>query len=430
VVQRSLESVRSTERHEKKVQEKLLNLCKAICSCLDDYIEDEENEDLKQVWIDMRTVLKELNAVKLNPGIWDPLDANQLEAFTGVMERMDGLTRKAIEVLGLGSSTASTDFDAPSHFSLEDLDQIFLPRRIDLESIAEPRIASYAVTMQMRLSRLLADERYDFMTRVPHFNHALSAFLRLLFGKVPMAEFTADPEPGGCAPWGALYKESDMPTEGHTVTLLDFSLIAHDVLNVVTALIARLILELAQRIEPRASMPVVIVLEEAHRYVRRDPDGSRSQSALVFERIAKEGRKFGVSLGVATQRPSELDATVLAQCGTIIAHRTVSGTDQELIRTATPLASRDVLRQLPGLATQHALILGEAVPAPVAVRVRHVLDPPDSQDPEFIDRWKAGDPDRDGRQIDKASKAWEAGIRGRTAPELTTVLPSEGTATQ
>lgn len=415
VVRWSLESIRSTERNEKKVQEKLLSLCKGLCTCLDGYVEDEADEELRHVWQEMRQTIKGLNALKLDDDSWEPLNASQLDTFTGVMERMDELSAEALNALGLGSSSASTDFDAPSHFSLEDLDQIFLPQRIDLESTSDPRIAAYAVTMQMRLSRLLADKRYDFMTRVPNFDDALSGFLRLLFGKEPMVNTSSTDEAEGRAPWAGVYAGAGLPADGHTVTLIDLSLVSQDVLNVVTALIARLVLELAQRIEPRASIPVLIVLEEAHRYVRREPDGSRSQSALVFERIAKEGRKFGVSLGVATQRPSELDATVLAQCGTIIAHRTVSVTDQELIRGATPLASRDVLRQLPGLATQHALILGEAVPAPVAVRVRHVPDPPDSQDPRFIERWKQGDPHRDAVHIDRAAQDWEAGVRARAA---------------
>ncbi|MBI2704051.1 MAG: ATP-binding protein [Actinobacteria bacterium] len=413
VVRWSVESIRSTERNEKKVQEKLLSLCKGLCTCLDGYVEDEEDEGLRQVWQDMRQSIKELNALKLDKDSWEPLNASQLDTFTGVMAKMEELSAQALNALGLGSSSASTDFDAPSHFSLEDLDQIFLPQRIDLESTSDPRIAAYAVTMQMRLSRLLADERYDFMTRVPSFDDALSGFLRLLFGKKPLSSPESSEDAEERAPWADQYEGAGLPEDGHTVTLLDLSLVSQDVLNVVTALIARLVLELAQRIEPRATIPVLIVLEEAHRYVRREPDGSRSQSALVFERIAKEGRKFGVSLGVATQRPSELDSTVLAQCGTIIAHRTVSVTDQELIRAATPLASRDVLRQLPGLATQHALILGEAVPAPVAVRVRHVPDPPDSQDPRFIDRWKEGDSERDALHIHRAAHDWEAGVRAR-----------------
>lgn len=414
VVARSVESIRSTERNEKKVQEKLLNLCKGLCACLDSYVDDEDNERLHRIWQDMRHTMKKLNDLQLQSGSWEPLDATQLDKFTTVMATMEELSAAAVDALGLGSATASSDFDAPSHFSLEDLDQIFLPQRIALESNSDPRIAAYAVTMQMRLSRLLADERYDFMTRVPKFDHALSGFLRLLFGKKPLSNPMGGADDNDGAPWADEYAAAALPDDGHTLTLLDLSLVSQDVLNVVTALIARLVLELAQRIEPRATMPVLIVLEEAHRYVRREPDGSRSQSALAFERIAREGRKFGVSLGVATQRPSELDSTVLAQCGTIIAHRTVSVTDQELVRAATPLASRDVLRQLPGLATQHALILGEAVPAPVAVRVRHVKDPPDSQDPCFIDRWRRSDSHLDAIHIHKAAEDWEAGVRART----------------
>ena len=413
VIRSSVESIRSTERNEKRVQEKLLNLCKGLCSCLDEYVADEEDPGLRQVWQAMRQSVKGLNALNLDKDSWDPLNASQLDTFTGVMNRLDELSGQALNALGLGSSSASTDFDAPSHFSLVDLDEAFLPQRIELESTSDPRIAAYAVTMQMRLKRLLADGRYDFMTRVPRFNDALSSFLRLLFGKEPLSNLGNDAPADERPPWADSYERAGLPGDGHTVTLLDLSLVSQDVLNVVTALIARLVLELGQRIEPRASIPVLIVLEEAHRYVRRESDGSRSQSALVFERIAKEGRKFGVSLGVATQRPSELDSTVLTQCGTIIAHRTVSAADQELIRAATPLASRDVLRQLPGLATQHALIIGEGVPAPVAVRVRHVADPPDSQDPRFIAQWRQRDLGQDARHIHAAARDWEAGVRAR-----------------
>jgi DNA helicase HerA-like ATPase len=177
--------------------------------------------------------------------------------------------------------------------------------------------------------------------------------------------------------------------------------------------VARLVLDLAQRLEPRAHLPILIILEEAHRYVRRDSSGARSQSSVVFERIAKEGRKFGVSLGLASQRPSELDPTVLSQCGTIIAHRTVGQVDQELIRAATPLASRDVLRQLPGLATGHAVVLGEAVPVPVMVRVRQVLEPPNSKDPSFVRRWRETSHHRDAQVLDAVAAAWEAGSRRR-----------------
>lgn len=107
----------------------------------------------------------------------------------------------------------------------------------------------------------------------------------------------------------------------------------------------------------------------------------------MFERIAKEGRKFGLSLLLASQRPSELSETVVAQCGTVIAHRLTHEADQSLLRHATALSSRALLDQLPSLAQQHALVTGVSTGVPVAVRVRDVDDPPKSDDPDFISTW-------------------------------------------
>ena len=152
-----------------------------------------------------------------------------------------------------------------------------------------------------------------------------------------------------------------------------------------------------------------LVLEEAHRYIPAIRGEGSHRSTAAFERIAKEGRKFGVGLLLASQRPSELSRTVLAQCGTIIAHRVVNPDDQDLIRHATPLAGRDVLRQLPGLAPQHAVVLGEAVPAPTYVRVRDVEYTPRSNDPDFIQRWSVvADADLEGK-IENVSRSWEEG---------------------
>ncbi|WCO67251.1 DUF87 domain-containing protein [Iamia majanohamensis] len=415
MVRRALETITNIERNDRKVQEKLLSQGRSLHTYLGSFLDPPD--ELEVHWRAMQESLRRFGELDLDDSSWDPLTAVQRGVFEEVVQAMRDEIESAVSTLGLGSSIAASDFDAPTYFSLEDLSEVFLPRRIEMESEQDQRIAAYAVTMQMRLSRMLADDRYSFVTRVEPFEGALSLYLRMLFGHQPMETFDSEAEP----PWGESYSNECEGSDGHQVTLLDLSLVAQDVLGVVTGLIARLILDLAQRVEPRASYPVLVVLEEAHRYVRREADGSRTQASLAFERIAKEGRKFGVSLCVATQRPSELDGTVLAQCGTLIAHRTVSQVDQDLIRHATPMASRDVLRQLPGLATQHALVLGEAVPAPVAVRVRDVADPPDSQDPRFIERWSAGAADGAARHIHAIAKAWESGRRTRVgAADLTT----------
>lgn len=407
VVRRAIENIETIERTEKKIQEKLINQFAGLEESLDEYL--RTGDELADTWTALRAVLDRVSELNLNDASWDPLNAPQLDRFQGILSELRDLVRQGINALGLGSAAAAQDFDAPSYYSLEDLSELFLPQRIEIESSADPRIASFAVSMQLRLSRLLADERYSFMTRVAPYDDALALFLRLLFGKTPLDGASSEKPP----PWKEAYKESGAET-GHAVTVIDLSLVSQDVLTVVTALIARLILELVQRLEPRAEIPVLVILEEAHRYVRRDPSGTRSQASVIFERIAKEGRKFGVALGLATQRPSELDPTVLSQCGTLIAHRTVGQVDQELIRAATPLASRDVLRQLPGLATQHAVILGEAIPAPAVVRVRHINEPPDSHDPSFVARWAREEGPEVVEAIDRAAREWETGTRRRT----------------
>ena len=167
------------------------------------------------------------------------------------------------------------------------------------------------------------------------------------------------------------------------------SLVASDVLENVTALLGRILFDFAVRSDPRAAHPVLLVLEEAHRFIpaRRDSNGVGMRSTAVFERIAKEGRKFGLSLLLASQRPSELSETVVAQCGTVVAHRLTHEADQNLLRHATALSSRALLDQLPGLAQQHALVTGVSTGVPVAVRIRDVDNPPKSNDPNFLSTW-------------------------------------------
>lgn len=351
---------------------------------------------------------------------WDAgqLNAHQRQAYFDLLSAIEREVAEAFNALGLGTASASSDFDAPAYYSLQELADVFLPHRITLEAEREPRIENYMATLLMRLSRLLADGRYDFLTRVDAHDAALSRFLRLLLGIDPL-----DADVGELPPWARAYSDQmSEPGRGHSVTIVDLSMIAFDVLDNVAALLARLLFDFVQRIEPRGCFPVLLVLEEAHRYV--PASSSDQRSAVIFERIAKEGRKFGISLMLASQRPSELSPTVLAQCGTLVAHRIVSEADQAIVRHATPFAARDVIRQLPGLATQHAVVVGEAIAAPALVRVANVDDPPASRDPDFIAAWKSGPPGDAGDLIDDAASRWERGERTRSRSEQ----PSGGTS--
>ena len=357
-------------------------------------------------WTAMLNLVRNtVEGAAIRPEPWTPLNAQQIAALNNLFDGLRTQISEALGALSLGSDNTSPDFDAPVYYSLQELCDFFLPNRITMEQAGDNRIAAYVATLQMRLSRLLADGRYDFMTRVENHHDPLGSYLRLLMG--------ADPrQTEGNSDWPAaeLYeKQAAKHSAGPSVTIFDLSLVASDVLENVTALLGRILFDFAVRSEPRAEHPVLLVLEEAHRFIpaRSESYGAASRSTSVFERIAKEGRKFGLSLLLASQRPSELSETVVAQCGTVIAHRLTHEADQNLLRHATSLSSRSLLDQLPGLAQQHALVTGVSTGVPAAVRIRDISDAPKSNDPDFMNTWSdAGKLDELPAHIDRVVERW------------------------
>jgi hypothetical protein len=186
------------------------------------------------------------------------------------------------------------------------------------------------------------------------------------------------------------------PVEGtpEPLAILDLSLVPSDIVHIAVAVISRLVFEALQRHlkAGNAPLPTVLVLEEAHSFVRKDADvGASAQAAdlcrQTFERIAREGRKFGLGLVLASQRPSELSPTVLAQCNSFLLHRIVNDVDQNLVRRLVPDALGGLLGELPTLPSQQAILLGWAVPTPVLVRIRDLAQRPRSADPAFWATW-------------------------------------------
>lgn len=188
------------------------------------------------------------------------------------------------------------------------------------------------------------------------------------------------------------------PGDGATepLAILDLSLVPSDVVHIAVAVISRLIFEALQRHikETNEALPTVLVLEEAHSFVRKDADAGASAQAAdlcrqTVERIAREGRKFGLGLLLASQRPSELSPTVLAQCNSFLLHRIVNDVDQNLVRRLVPDALGGLLGELPTLPSQQAILLGWAVPTPVLVRIRDLqkAQRPRSDDPRFWGTW-------------------------------------------
>jgi DNA helicase HerA-like ATPase len=174
-------------------------------------------------------------------------------------------------------------------------------------------------------------------------------------------------------------------------------MLANDVLPFFCGVLGRIVLELREHADPgkRTAQPFVLVLEEAHNYLKppreHEPAGTRL-SRETFERVAKEGRKFGLSLVVASQRPSDVSATVLSQCANYVVHRIQNPDDIEFFKRILPLGSRDLLDQIPILAPGDALLMGSAVNVPVRVRIRPPSPPPTSETPKPWQDWQPGKP--------------------------------------
>ena len=171
------------------------------------------------------------------------------------------------------------------------------------------------------------------------------------------------------------------------VIILDLNSVEYEIVEIISCVLSRIVYEAAKKIEPRNSYPINLILEEAHRYIGENPQRAFLRANKIFEIIAKEGRKFGVFLMISSQRPSELSETVLSQCSNFIVHRIQNPADLSHIRQITPHISETVLRRLPSIPTQHALIFGHAVNLPTTFKVNEASPKPKSDNNEISKNW-------------------------------------------
>ncbi|AKS43213.1 ATP-binding protein [Wenzhouxiangella marina] len=209
--------------------------------------------------------------------------------------------------------------------------------------------------------------------------------------------------------WLSSYIGSDDTDDG-CISVIDLSLVPTEVIHVITAVIARITFESLQRYVKLngVALPTVLVMEEAHTFIKRYKEDVENQDAAsiccqVFERIAREGRKFGLGLVLSSQRPSELSPTVLSQCNTFLLHRISNDRDQELVHRLVPDNLRGLLRELPSLPSQNAILLGWASELPVLVKMNELpkSQQPRSDDPEFWGVWIGED--ADGNPVSRSS---------------------------
>lgn len=181
------------------------------------------------------------------------------------------------------------------------------------------------------------------------------------------------------------------------ITIIDLSLIPSELTFIIASVFARLTLESLQRYRKcnnGKTLPTVLVMEEAHTFIKRYNDDSDNENAIclcsrMFEKIAREGRKYGLGLVLSSQRPSELSPTVLSQCNSFLLHRLSNDRDQELVSRLVPDNLRGLLSELPSLPPRNAILLGWASELPVLVQMKYLEENyrPKSDDPDYWDNW-------------------------------------------
>lgn len=211
-----------------------------------------------------------------------------------------------------------------------------------------------------RITTMLADPRYQFVFR----NQASAMPIDSIIGKI-----------------------FRIPVNGRPISILDFSGIPSETLNVVVSVVSRLAFDLAMWSERR--IPILLVCEEAHRYIPSDPSLGFNSTRKSIARIAKEGRKYGVSLAIISQRPSELEPSTLSQCSTIFSMRLSNEVDQNFVRAAVSDGAEELLAFLPSLGTAEAMIFGESVNIPMRVILNTLPEQyrPHSSSAKFTDLW-------------------------------------------
>jgi DNA helicase HerA-like ATPase len=199
-----------------------------------------------------------------------------------------------------------------------------------------------------------------------------------------------------------------LPSGGKPISIIDVSSMPSDITSVVVSVLSRLVFDYALWARDEPQRPILLVCEEAHRYIPSTTTGSGQAVRRILERIAKEGRKYGVSLGLITQRPSDLAEGVLSQCGTIIAMRLNNDRDQAFVKAAMPEGARGFLDSIPALRNREAIICGEGVAVPIRVALDNLEEErrPASGDPSFTTLWRESGGEAD--ILDRTITRWRS----------------------
>ena len=258
---------------------------------------------------------------------------------------------------GMSADTRYT-VDTPVPYRISDLTSLIDERMGKLEN---KRDLSPYRNIKTRIEAITQDPRYGFM-----------------FGQLTVYDGMAQ----------ILSRIFRVPVNGKPITILELTGIPTEIVNVVVSVICRMTFDFALWSEGK--VPVTLVCEEAHRYVPANPSMGFEPCKRAIAKIAKEGRKYGASLCIITQRPAEIDPTILSQCNTVFALRMSNDRDQEIVQSSISDTGSGLLEFLSALGQREAIAFGEGVTLPVRIRF-DVLPKecmPRSSSAKFSENWK------------------------------------------
>ena len=275
------------------------------------------------------------------------------------------------------SDNANFSVDAPLPYRISDIMDLLNEHmgRLDMKNSIGP----YKV-LKARIEAVTSDVRYGFM-----------------FGSTTVQDQMA-------AILGRLFR---IPVNGRPITIIEMTGLPSEVINVVVSVIARMAFDFA--LWSGGKVPITIVCEEAHRYIPADSKMGFEPTKRSLAKIAKEGRKYGVSLGVISQRPSEIDSTILSQCNTLFVMRMANDLDQKIVLSAISDAASSLLEFLPSLGMGECIVFGDGVTLPVRMRFDRLDDKylPRSSTAKFTESWRESIDDND-QFLENVVKRWRA----------------------
>jgi Predicted ATPase len=271
--------------------------------------------------------------------------------------------------------------DVPVPYRMADLNALLDARMGKLENRSSRMIYQRLMT---RIETVANDPRYAFM------------FESANVGGDTMAEVL-----------GLLFR---IPADGVPMTVMQLAGFPSEVVDAVVSVTCRMAFDLG--LWSDGSYPLLVVCEEAHRYMSADHSIGFGPTRRAISRIAKEGRKYGVFLGLVTQRPAELDPTILSQCSTLFAMRMTNDRDQALLRSAVADTAANLLAFLPSLGTGEAFAFGEGVALPTRLKFKEL--PPESlPKSEIVSPDEAGAVGVDQGSLDRKSERWRGRVTKR-----------------